>query len=84
MVRLRAYVLHLVLRKLRLEPGLAAPVRVLPAIVRKHLLGNAVLRTRFAVHLKNMLGGLRRIQAKAYEISTVVIHKADQVHLLAR
>ena len=30
-----------------------------------------------------MLGGLRRIQAKAYEISTVIIHKADQVHLLA-
>ena len=83
MVRLGLDVLHLVLRKLCLELGLAPPVRVLAAVVGEHFLRHSVLSAGLPIDFKHMLGGLGGIQAKAYNISTVVIHKADQVHLLS-
>lgn len=84
MVGLRADMLHLVLPELQLEARLATPVRVLPAVVGQHLLRNAILRTGLPVHLEHMLRSLRGIQAKAHEVAAVVVHEADQVHLLAR
>jgi hypothetical protein len=84
MVRSGADVLDPVLSHLPLEPGLASPVRVLPAVVGEHLLGNAVLGNPAAVGLQHVFGRLAAIQPQGDDVPAVVVHEADQISVAAR
>jgi len=79
-----ADVLDTVFFHLPLEPGLAPPVRILPAVVGKHLPGHAVFGNCAPVGLQNMFGRLTAIQSQAADVPAVVVHKADQVRVATR
>jgi hypothetical protein len=64
------------------KPGGAPPVGVLPAVVGKHLFGNAVLAHRPAVGLDDILGGLAAVKPQAGDVAAVIIQITDQVSVL--
>jgi hypothetical protein len=72
-----------VLFHLGLEPGGAAPVHVLPAIVGEHLLGRLILRGGDAKHLQHVLGGMAAEQIGSDHETGVIVHEADQVSVAA-
>lgn len=71
--------LDTVLFHLPLETGLAAPVRVLAAVVGEHLPGNAVLGNATTVGLQHVGRRLAAVQPQGDDIPAVVIYEADQV-----
>jgi len=77
-----ADVLDAVLFHLFLEAGLAAPVRILPAIVGEHLFGNAIFGDTAAVGLQDMGCGLTAIKPQAGDIPGVVVNITDQIGVL--
>ena len=79
MVRGAADMMDAVLGQLLLEARLAVPAGVLPPVVREHLLGNAMLADRRAVHLHDVLARLAPEQAQADDIAGVVVDEPDQV-----
>jgi hypothetical protein len=79
MVGTRTDMLDAILLHLPFEAGLTAPVRVLSAVVGKHLFGNAVLGNAAAVGLQHVFGGLTAVQPQGGDVAAVVVHKADQV-----
>jgi hypothetical protein len=70
-----------VLLQLLLKLCRTAPVGVLPAIVRQHLLGDAVLANPTAIHLKHIRGRLAPEHLKAGNVPGVVIDEADDIRL---
>ena len=77
-------VLDAILFHLLFETGLAAPVRVLPAVVGEHLFGNAILGDASPVGLQYVGGGLAAVQLQGGDVSTVIVHEADQVGVAPR
>nr|WP_319525794.1 hypothetical protein [uncultured Desulfosarcina sp.] len=65
------------------EARLAAPVRVLTAVVGEHLPGNAVLGNTATVGLQHVFGGLAAVQSQGDDIPAVIVHEADQVGVAA-
>jgi hypothetical protein len=66
-----------------LETRGPAPTRVLAPLIRKHLLGHAVLRYRSAVHLQHMLRRLAAEHVQADDVPGVVIQEADEICVLS-
>ncbi len=54
-MRLATKVMHPVALQYLLEPRLPSPVRVLPSVVRQHLLGHPVFTGRTLVYLQHIL-----------------------------
>jgi hypothetical protein len=75
--------LDTILLKLRLKLRGPPPVDVLTAVIRQHLLGNAVLRRRLAVELQYIIGRLRHTKAQSHDITGIVVDKSDEVNLTA-
>ncbi len=75
--------LDAVLFHLPFETGLAAPVRVLAAVVGEHLFGNAVLGDTAPVGLQYVGGCLAAVQSQGGDVPAVVVHEADQVSVAA-
>ena len=68
-----------------LEMRLAAPVRVLPAIVRQHLLGYPVFPRRTPVYLHHVLRRLRTVESQSHHVPGIIVNEPDQVgHLSAQ
>jgi hypothetical protein len=82
-MRLALEVMHSIFRQLLLEPRLAPPTRVLPAIVSEHLLRHAILADRRAIHLQHVFGTLAAEHIEAHHIARVIIQKRHQVGVLA-
>ena len=70
-----------VLGQFHLEARLAAPGRVLAAVVGEHLLGGPVLRDRPAIDLDDRMGGLAAEQFEAGDETRVIVHEGDQVRV---
>lgn len=70
-----------VLGQLHLETRLAAPGRILAAVVGEHFLGRSVFRHRPPIDLKNRLGRLAAEQFKADDVTRVIVHEGDQVRV---
>ena len=83
MMGARPDMLYTVLLKLRLELRGPSPVDILSAIVRQHLLGNAVLRSSLTVELQHVIRRLRHTKAKPNNITGVVVDKSDEIDLAA-
>jgi hypothetical protein len=77
-------VLDVVFFHLLFETGLAPPVRILPAVVREHLFGNAVLGNTSPVGLQHVGGGLAAVQPQRSDIPAVIVYEADQVGVATR
>ena len=85
MVRGTAEVVYPVTLQHLLEPRLPSPVRVLPPVVRQHLLGHPVLAGRPLVHLQNVLRRLRTVQSQSHDVPGMIVDEPDQVrHLPAQ
>ncbi|MEI8190104.1 MAG: hypothetical protein WCI75_10360, partial [candidate division NC10 bacterium] len=82
MMRLRTQVVDLVLLQLLLELRHPAPGRVLPAVVRQHLPGHAVLADPAPVRLQDVLRRLAPEQAQRRDEPRVVVDEPDQVRVL--
>ena len=82
MVRRAADMVDPVLRQFHLEARLAAPGRVLPAVVREHLLGTAVFGHRPAVHLQQILGRLPAVDAKPCDVAGMVVDEPEQIRVM--
>ena len=83
MMRPALHVVHPILAQLRLEPGGPAPAGVLPALVGEHLLWDAVLRHRPAVHLQDVLRRLAAKHVQPHHVAGVIVEEADEVGVLA-
>ena len=59
MMGLRFDVFDPVLYQLPLKPGRSPPVRILPALVREHLLRDPILADRPTIHLQHLVRRLR-------------------------
>jgi hypothetical protein len=81
-MRTAAEVMDMILLQRLLKPRLAAPVRVLPAIVRQHLLRQAKLADRLPIDFQHMLRRLAAIQPQPDQVARVVVHEPDQVRIL--
>jgi hypothetical protein len=77
-----AEVMDTVFLKLRFKPRLPAPVGVLPAIVRQHLLGQAILAHRPPIHFQHVLGGLTAIEPQPDQVAGVIVHEPNQIGVL--
>jgi hypothetical protein len=82
MMRSAAEVMDPVLLEFRFKPRLPAPVGVLPAIVRQHLLGQAILAHRPPIYFQHMLGRLTAIKTQPHQIAGVIVHEPNQVGVL--
>jgi hypothetical protein len=78
-----AEVMDAVLLELRFKPRLPAPVGVLPAIVRQHLLGQAIFAHRPPIHFQHVLGGLTAIKPQPDQVAGVIVHEPNQIGILA-
>jgi len=81
-MRLALEVMDPVFLQLLLEPGLAPPRDVLPAIVGEHLLGHTVFADRRAIHFQDMCRTLAAKQIQPHHVARVVIQKRNQVGIL--
>ena len=77
-------VVHPVLLQFVLEPRLAAPVGVLPTVVRQHFLGHPVGPCRPPIHLQHVLCRHRPIESQPRDVPGMVIDEPDQVGELPR
>jgi hypothetical protein len=77
-----AEVMDVILLELRFKPRLPAPIGVLPAIVRQHLLGQAILAHRPPIHFQHVLGGLTAIESQPDQVARVIVHEPNQVGIL--
>jgi hypothetical protein len=82
MLRLGTEVMHPVLRHLRLELRLPPPTRVLPTIVRQHLLRRLVFRGRPPVYLQDLVPSLGHEQVQADNITRIIIDEPNQIRVL--
>ena len=82
-MRLAAEVMDVILRQLLLEARLPAPGGVLPTVVGEHLLGHAVLRHGCPIDFQDVLRRLAAKQIQSHDVARVVIHKRNQVGVLA-
>jgi hypothetical protein len=76
-------VVRAVLFHFRLETSHAAPVDILPAIIREHLFGWLIFRCRDAKHFQDVLGRVAAEQIGSHDKTRVVIHEADHVGIAA-
>jgi hypothetical protein len=74
----RAILLHL-----GLEASAAAPINILPAIVREHLFGRLVLAGSHPKHLQHVFGGVAAEQIGADQEAGIVVHEPDEVGVTA-
>jgi hypothetical protein len=74
---------HPVFLKLLLEPRLAPPVGVLPAVVGQDLLGDPVVGDSTTIGLQDMLGRLAAVQPERGDVAAVVVDEPDQVGVVA-
>lgn len=79
MVRLAADVFHAVLGELLLEPRGAAPCRVLPTVVGKHLLRYAVFGHSLPVYFEHVLRGLAREKPQSDDVSRMIVDEPDEI-----
>jgi len=82
-MRTRPDVVDMVLGQFFLELRLAPPARVLPPIVRQHLLRYAILARRPPVALHHVLGVLAPVNSQARNEPGVIVDEPDQVGILA-
>jgi len=75
-------VVNPILAQLRLEARGPAPTGILTALIGEHLFGHPILGHRRAVHLQDVLGRLAAKDVYPYQVTGVVIHKADHVGVL--
>ena len=83
MVRPGLEVVRAVLLHLGLETGGAAPIDILPAIVREHLFRRLIFTGRHAKDLQHVLGGVAAKQVAPDDEARVVIHEGDEVGVTA-
>jgi hypothetical protein len=81
-MRAAAEVMDVILLQFLLKPRLAAPVGVLPAIVRQHLLGHAILRDSPPIHFQHVLRRLAAIQSQPDQVARVIVQEPNQVRIL--
>ena len=72
-------VFHMIAGQRPLKAGLSLPGGVLPPLVRKHLLGRAVLRRRPTVDLQNILRGLATVDPEADDEPGVVVDERNRM-----
>ena len=85
MMRLATEVMHAVLLQFLLEPRLTTPARVLPTVVRQHLLGHPVFACPAPVYLQHVLRRLTPVEPQRNDIPRMVVDEPDQVrHLPAQ
>lgn len=82
-MRRRSDVMDPVLLELQLELRLAPPGRILPAVVRQHLLGDAILGRGAAIDLEDVDRRLAPEETQSDHVSGVVVNKADEVGVLS-
>jgi len=82
MMRRRPDVLHPVLLELTLEPARPPPGRVLPAVVRQHLLGRPILAHRPPVDLDHVGTGLAPEQVHSCDVPGIIVDIPNQICVL--
>lgn len=82
-LRTRHQVRDAVLLQLTVKTALAAPVRILPAAIGKHLLGRLILGDCAPVGLDHRLRGRAAIQTQSGEVARVVVHERRDVGVAA-
>ena len=83
MVRPRFDVMDFVFLQLQLKAAVAAPARVLPPIIRKHLFRRVVLGSRPAIHFNYILCCLAPKKLQPRYITGIIVDKADQKRISA-
>lgn len=78
-----AEVMNVIFLKFPFKARLATPVGVLAAIIRQHLLGQAILAHRPPIHFQHVLGSLAAIQPQSHHVARVIVHEPNQVGILA-
>ena len=69
--------------QLHLKAAVAAPTRILPPIVRKHLFRRVILGSRPAIHFDDVLGRLAPKKLQPRYITGIIVDKADQKRIVA-
>jgi hypothetical protein len=83
MMRPALQVVDVILAELGLEAGRAPPTGELPALIGEHLLRDADLRHRPAVHLQHVLRRLAAENVQPHHVAGVIVEEADEVGVLA-
>jgi hypothetical protein len=84
MVRPTANMLDPVPFQFLLELGLAVPTRILPAIIRQHLLGHPMRSHTTPKHLQQIVGRLAAEYFQGRDVPGMIVDKPDQVGITAR
>jgi hypothetical protein len=82
-MRLRFDMLHPVPPQLPFKPRRSPPVRILPPLVRQHLLRHPVLPNRPSIHLQHLLRRLAPVQPQSHHVPGVIIDKPNQIGIPA-
>ena len=84
MVGTTADMLDPVPRQFLLELGLAVPARILPPIVRQHLLGHPVRSHATPEHLHQIIGRLAAEYFQGRDVPGMIVDEPDQVGITTR
>ena len=84
MVRTTADMLDPVPCQFLLELGLAVPRRILPAVIRQHLLGHPVRSNATPEHLQQIIGRLAAEYFQGRDVPGMIVDEPDQVGVPAR
>lgn len=84
MVRTTADMLYPVPFQFLLELGLAVPARILPAVVRQHLLGHPMRSYATPEHLHQIIGRLAPEYFQGRDVPGMIVDEPDQVGITTR
>ena len=84
MVRTTADMLNPVPCQFLLELGLAVPARILPPVIRQHLLGYPMRSHTSPEHLQQIVGRLAAEYFQGRDVPGMVVDEPDQVGIPAR
>jgi hypothetical protein len=84
MVRTTADMLNPVPRQFLLELGLAVPTRILPPVIRQHLLGHPVRPHASPEHLQQIIGRLAAEYFQGRDVPGMIVDETDQVGIPTR
>jgi hypothetical protein len=72
-----------ILAQLRFKARGSPPTGILASLIGEQFFGHAILGHRRAVHLQDVLGRLAAKDVHSYQVAGEIIHKTDQVGVLA-
>jgi hypothetical protein len=84
MVRATADMLNPVPFQFLLELGLTVPTRILPTVIRQHLLGHSMRSHTTPEHLQQIIGRLAAEYFQGRDVSGMIVDESDQVGITTR